>query len=372
MQQTNIAIVTHEFPPKRGGAGVYCEEIAYASKSLGIDCEVWAPRNSIESELYKVRALPLKGSQDWICSWKLIKYLKKNAHKCKYLHLADPGALRAVMRFGWLLQDLPTLIVTIHGSELLRFTQIPLEKHLLRQLLSKAKRIHVLSTYNANVLAELYPEIRSKILTIPGAPARKIIPQKTDKKNQRTPKGSSPFTLLCVGRIHPRKGQLELLQAIAKLTVETKQKLICKIVGPVVNKSYYKTLKEVSDTCGCLVKFTGDQSDEELKRHYKEADIFALTSMPHPKSVEGFGFVYLEASAHGLPIIAHKTGGVEDAVQDGVTGFLIEPENITELTKKIDLLINDEEMISKIGINGEMWAIQHNWSKVVNALYTDF
>jgi len=176
---------------------------------------------------------------------------------------------------------------------------------------------------------------------------------------------------LCVGRIHPRKGQLELLQAISNLAVETKEKLRCKIVGPVVNKNYYKTLKRFSDTCGFVVEFSGNQSDEELRYHYKEADIFALTSMPHPKSVEGFGFVYLEASAHGLPIIAHKIGGVEDAVLDGVTGFLIKPESTAELTEKINLLVNDQSMLKEIGENGRKWAKQHNWSKVVKALYSD-
>ena len=55
--------------------------------------------------------------------------------------------------------------------------------------------------------------------------------------------------------------------------------------------------------------FTGDLLDQELQQAYNEADFFALTSIPRTKSVEGFGFVYLEASAHGLPIIAHKTGG---------------------------------------------------------------
>jgi len=93
--------------------------------------------------------------------------------------------------------------------------------------------------------------------------------------------------------------------------------------------------------------------------------------MPHPKSVEGFGFVYLEASAHGLPIIAHKIGGVEDAVLDGVTGFLIKPESTAELTEKINLLVNDQSMLKEIGENGRKWAKQHNWSKVVKALYSD-
>ncbi len=57
--------------------------------------------------------------------------------------------------------------------------------------------------------------------------------------------------------------------------------------------------------------------DDRLGEIYAQADIFAMTSMPHRLSVEGFGLVYLEAGAHGLPVVAHAIGGVPEAVLDG-------------------------------------------------------
>mgnify|MGYP003350277809 CR=1 FL=1 len=62
------------------------------------------------------------------------------------------------------------------------------------------------------------------------------------------------------------------------------------------------------------IRFLGDVPDEELSRIYDRADIFAMTSINHGDSIEGFGLVYLEAAAHGLPIVAHDVGGVRDAV----------------------------------------------------------
>ena len=69
------------------------------------------------------------------------------------------------------------------------------------------------------------------------------------------------------------------------------------------------------------VRFFGNLPDEELAEVYDRADIFAMTSVHHGESVEGFGLVYLEAAAHGLPVVAHDVGGVSEAVLDGKTGL---------------------------------------------------
>jgi len=371
MKNKRIAIITHEYPPDRGGAGVYCEELAYAAKKSGSNIEVWAPRDAKNSDTFKVQQMPQKGSQDWICSLRLAKYIKRNSPNVDYFHFADPGALKALLRLGYLLKNISPFIITIHGSELLLFTRNPLEKYLFQLALKKAKKIHVLSNHNQRILVGLFPEIAEKVIKIPGAPARRVLPGpdagtgKTDQDSINQGK----LVLLCVGRIHPRKGQLELLQAVEKLSEISKQKIRCKFVGPIIRKGYFNKIKKFADTCGCEVDFTGDLLDQELEQAYREADFFALTSIPKAKSVEGFGFVYLEASAHGLPIIAHKTGGVEDAVRDGKTGFLVNPANSNELTEKIELLINDEIVRKSLAENSASWANQHTWEKVARALY---
>ena len=315
--------------------------------------------------------MPQKGSQGWICSLRLLKYIKKNYHNADYLHFADPGALKALIRFGYFLKNIPPFLITIHGSELLLFTRNSLEKFFFRLALHKAKKIHVLSNHNENVLKELFPEVSEKVRKVPGAPARRVLPTSdsgTDKTYQSSI-NQEKLVLLCVGRIHPRKGQLELLQAVEKLSDISKQKIRCKFVGPIIRQGYFNKIKKLAHSCGCEVVFTGSLLDQELQQAYTEADFFVLTSIPKAKSVEGFGFVYLEASSHGLPIIAHKTGGVEDVVRDGKTGFLISPANSNELTEKIELLINDENVRKSLAENSVSWANQHTWEKVAHALY---
>ena len=66
--------------------------------------------------------------------------------------------------------------------------------------------------------------------------------------------------------------------------------------------------------------------------------------MPRNKSIEGFGFVYLEASYFELPIIANRVGGVEDAVIDGKTGLLANPGDINGLTNLIKELVENENL----------------------------
>jgi len=118
------------------------------------------------------------------------------------------------------------------------------------------------------------------------------------------------------------------------------------------------------------VTFDGDCTDEELALLYAKSDIFALTSQPKPKSVEGFGFVYLEASAYGLPIIANWTGGVEDAVLDKKTGLLSEPKDLENLTSNFHTLISDENYRKMLGQNGIKWASSHSWGNTAKKLYS--
>jgi len=106
-----------------------------------------------------------------------------------------------------------------------------------------------------------------------------------------------------------------------------------------------------------------------LRSEYEKADLFALTSIPQANSVEGFGFVYLEASAHGLPIVANRTGGVEDAVKDGQTGLLADPKIQSEITEHLKTFIENNNLREKMGKEGIKWAAKHSWEKVAQSLY---
>ena len=93
--------------------------------------------------------------------------------------------------------------------------------------------------------------------------------------------------------------------------------------------------------------------------------------MPRSKSVEGFGFVYLEASSHGIPVIAHQTGGVQDAVIHKKTGLLIEPKNQDGLKDALISLLSDKKLREELGKQGREWAESHSWEKLTMKLYSN-
>ena len=368
MDNQKIIIMTHEYPPKRGGAGVYCEELVHAKLKLGDTIEAWVP-NYTNDEGH-IRKLPIKGSQDWSCSWRLFREIKKRQKQFArntLLHFAEPGSLRAWIRFGWLIRNIPNFIITIHGTELIRFCKNPVERVLFYKVLNHANKIHVLSNFNREELLKLFPHITDKIFLFPGAAARNISGNH-ERKVENTVKNK--IKILSVARIHPRKGQDQILGAIHGLPTKLKDKIECLFAGPIIKERFHKQLLDQCKGLGCKITFLGDLNDKQLKKCYQESDIFALASMPRSNSVEGFGFVYLEASSHGLPILAHRIGGVEDAVKDGITGILTNPQKPSELIHALATLIEDHNLRNKMGTAGKKWAQDHTWEKLAKKLYS--
>ncbi len=117
------------------------------------------------------------------------------------------------------------------------------------------------------------------------------------------------------------------------------------------------------------MRFFGNIPDEELSEVYDRSDIFALTSINLGQSVEGFGLVCLEAAAHGLPIVAHRVGGVPEAVRDGVTGLLVTPERPAELAAAFERLIHDASLRKRLGDAGRIWAARNCWAENASTLF---
>ena len=375
MARHKINLLTHEFPPKRGGAGVYCEEMAHAAAALGHDVKVWAPvkpdSESSASLPYSLSSLPLRGSQDWRCSVGFIREVRRNAAEFagSIVHLAEPGALRAFVRLGSFAGFLPArLIVTLHGSEIPLFSRFPLEKFFFRKLLRKADEIHLLSHFNKKALLTRFPEFASKVVLAPGASRRLFLPENKDNEDKNT---EGKLRMLTVGRLHPRKGQDRILEAIRQMPNELKAGLEYYVIGPEVRPHYARGLRKQADSSGIPVHFLGDLKDHDVRIAYESSDLFALTSVPHPRSVEGFGFVYLEAAAHGLPALAHRTGGVEDAVVHNETGLLVDPNDSDDLARSLERLLRDDELRLRLGQKARERAAGFTWRQTAKTLYRE-
>ncbi len=365
-----IIIVTHEFFPQRGGIATYTEEIAKGAVENGRRVEVWAPRSESQADRnlpFPVIGLNLKGTQDISCQLKLARrwVARRKDIRNSIVLLTDPGpilAMRFILLFGPLAPA--RLALTFHGSEILKFGTSRLSKLLINRVIRKSDRISVLSRYSRSLLERHFPQSISKAVVTPGALRSSF--QVPEKKKKRKP---SPVVILAVGRLHPRKGQAETMEALAAMPVSIRQNIEFWIVGSGAKFGYSKELKRKASEAGFRVRFFGKVSDEKLQRLYAKADIFSLTSVNFRKSVEGFGLVYLEAAAHGLPIVANRVGGVSEAVADGKNGILVKPHDKKGLVAALTQLIQDQSLREQMGDYGRKWASQNNWTDIARELF---
>jgi phosphatidylinositol alpha-1,6-mannosyltransferase len=142
-----------------------------------------------------------------------------------------------------------------------------------------------------------------------------------------------------------------------------------RLAGTEADPAYARALRAEAARSGLRVTFLGDVPDAELPAVYAGADVFALTSIQHGHSVEGFGLVYLEASAQGLPVVAHAVGGVAEAVAQDRTGLLVPPDRPEELTAAFARLLTDGALRERLGAEGRRWAGRTSWAASAAALF---
>lgn len=361
-----LVLITHEFDPKRGGIATFCEEIALAAHAAGHDVEVWTHRDHESGGRewpFPVRRLAMRGSHGLRCQLVTASALfaeRKRLRDATVL-LAEPGPMLAAL---WLLpfrEALPRrLALTFHGSEILRFHHNPVVRPLLRALVSRSFRISTLTAYTRDLLCRHFPEAAGKTLLTPGA-VRGGTVSESAVKNILPGDDNRRLVVLTVGRLHPRKGQLQTLRALDSLPTELRDRVEYWIVGKAGDRHHEHLLQIAAAAAGVRVRFLGGLSDAQLDLVYRRADVFALTSVEHGHSVEGFGLVYLDAAARGLPVVAHRIGGVPEAVRDGETGLLVPPDRPAELTAAFEKLLTDAALRRRLAAAGPAWAQRTSW-----------
>lgn len=370
-----LLILTHEFFPKRGGIATFTEEMAKAAQKLGYEVEVWAPLVELETAEpqpnwpFKVRWIALKGTHSLTCQFKMARQIIRERQRIRQsiVYLPEPGPVLAMSYLHIFKAFRPLrLLVTFHGSEILRFSSRPIRRFLIDHLIKRASRITTPSLFSNKLLCQHFPSSQSKALITPCSLRADI--QLLPTKEKTT---SDKIIILTVGRLHPRKGHIYVIEALNQLPKEIRSRIDYWIAGTGSKGNYAKSLHQLADQTDVKIRFFEKTSEEELFDLYRAADIFAMTSINYGKSVEAFGLVYLEASAFALPIIAHDVGGVSEAVLHEETGFLVSPEKPRALTEAFFRLITDKKLRMQLGQNGFNWAKKHSWQDSAKILLTE-
>lgn len=164
--------------------------------------------------------------------------------------------------------------------------------------------------------------------------------------------------VLVVGRLHPLKGFDLAIAAVAAIPPADRPGL--RVVGapPPDGDAYVRELHEAVLQHGMIstAAFDGALRRGELAERIRRATIVLV-----PSHTETFGLVALEAAASGVPVIARNTGGLREAVIDGVTGVLVSGDEPSDWAREIRRLLDDPELRSSMGADARLHALSRSW-----------
>ncbi len=256
-------------------------------------------------------------------------------------------ALRLSRRY-----DLPYRVFA-HGDDLLKPLGWRLWRPLLRLVLRRAEAVYINSHYTARLAVGAGAHWQRLILLRPWIDTDRFRPGDRSAARRRLGLPTDSRILLTVGRIEQRKGVHVVLDALRRLAGDFPD-LRYAVVG---TGTALPALRCRADALGLAARviFVGAQAEERLPLWYQAADIFVLYPTPGPGEVEGFGMVYLEAGASGLPVVAGRDGGVYDAVLPGKSGFIVGDE--VGLRRALAVLWHDPALRRRFGAAGRQHAL---------------
>lgn len=225
------------------------------------------------------------------------------------------------------------------------------------QSLGHVKKVVANSPKTARDLTDFYGVPSHHVTVVLPGTDRYVAMQTSFTKPQQSPR---PIQLLSVGAVIPRKGFDVLVEALYSLKSLS---WTLTIAGDVTrDTNAFAHLKEVIRRCSLedRIHVLGAVSDVELRQLYATSDVFVLASL-----YEGYGMVFAEAMANGLPIVATTGGAIADTVPKQA-GLLVNPGNVASLSDAIKLLIEDGAYRSRLAHGAKRAAAeQPTWEESV-------
>jgi phosphatidyl-myo-inositol dimannoside synthase len=242
------------------------------------------------------------------------------------------------------------VIAVIHGHEV-RMVKKPL-KHLLLLALKSASHIVAVSNFSKDIL--MSTGLRRSITVIPNGV------QRANRKNGPEKKDFLSLALVTVGSITRRKGQHNVVKALPALA-KFYPSLTYHIIGMPNERSNIESLANELNVLQ-HVKIHGVVSDEEKEQLVTSADIFVMLSENTANGdVEGFGIAILEANAFGVPAIGARNTGIEQAIDEGVSGLLINGSDPNQLVAAVYKIRSNYAAYCQGALE---WSQKHDWQKI--------
>lgn len=233
----------------------------------------------------------------------------------------------------------PVLTVT-HGVEV--WKRLPLHQ---RPALRRADRVFAVSH-----------DTMRRLVTTQGVPAEKVVV---------VPTPIDPAFVVAAGQAEVSPKYVSELLTVSRMSVHDYNKRIDQVISclPELQQDFgllryvivgagddQARLAQLASSLGVggSVRFTGHVTDDELHSYLSSTEIFVL-----PSAKEGFGIVFLEAMAHGRPVVGGNAGGTPEVVLQGVTGLLVDPSEREQLLVALRRLLGDREYREQLGATAQ-------------------
>ena len=379
-----ILIFSHETPPMVGGAGTYVYELAMCLSQLGHDIYLLtghSVKSNKEERIFDKKLADnninitrihwIDMTKTWFIYWHRIfnKYYKSKQPFDLVIFANYTSNVIGSKVFDKL--NCPYRIV-IHGDDIDYFFSRPRLKDYVmfnrRKMVtyfSNSEKIISVSNYLEKGLKSYLPlltnskvvhhGINPEIFNIESIDNLKLERDQFLKANGLL---GNEKIILCSARLAAGKGQDSIIKALANLgNIAENAVLIFAGSGPEEN-----SLKEYVSHLGVAdkVKFVGSLARSELIKLYAYCDLFVMLSR---RKGETFGIVFIEAMALGKPVIGTNIGGIPEVIEDGVNGFLVEPDDIESISSRIESLLNDRSLRLAMGGRGREMVDDHFNSK---------
>ncbi|TPV92554.1 MAG: glycosyltransferase family 4 protein [Myxococcales bacterium FL481] len=368
MTGMRIMFVAQDFPPHVGGIQTYAVRVA---EQLAAHCQqfsVIAPRSpgweAVDARL-GFEVIRIGRRHDWLPLRSiptLVRLVHRRGFEAAFHTQWQTTPLSAALRrAGWLRR----LYVAAHGRELLtgpnRFRRA--FDRLRAASLQQADAVFSVSANTGRLVRDVVGVDPHRIAVVPNGtdPGQWHRVDATAWRRQHDL--GQARVVASVGRLVPNKGFDRVIEAMPTVLARVPNTIyIVGGTGPDEAR-----LRELARSLGVAsrVRFVGRVPDHELNAFYSGADVFTTISREAPPAIEGFGIVFLEAAACETPVVAGRSGGIPDAVLDGETGILVDPQRADAVAAGILQILEDPALGRRLGRHGRQRVVDElNWPQI--------
>jgi phosphatidylinositol alpha-1,6-mannosyltransferase len=364
-------LVTNDYPPKVGGIQVYLHELwrrLPAGRAVVLTASSDANAQAFDSATdVVIERVPQ--SLLFFPTWRVLRQIRDAVER----HNPDLVLLDPAWPLGLLGPFLGRPFgVILHGAEVTIPGRIPVLSSTLRFVLRRAHVAVSAGTYpEAEAIRNAKRPLAAMVQVPPGVDVERFHPVTRDERSatrRELQVADETFLIASYSRLVPRKGMDVLIRAAAMLRNEIPE-LVVTIGGSGRDRA---RLERLAGQLGAPVTFLGRVSDEMLPQWLAASDVMVMVCRSRWLGLEqeGFGIVFAEASACGVPVIAGRSGGSHDAVLHGETGLIVDdPHNVAAVADAIRELFRDPQRRHEMGLAGREHATaSFDWSILARQL----